>query len=60
MNFLRLFRSAAAFLLAAVLFSSTACASSTRSADVIAAALGEVGNAEGGGFSVVIRLPIEN
>ena len=47
MNFLRLFRSAAAFLLAAVLFSSTACASSTRSADVIAAALGEVGNAEG-------------
>lgn len=48
MNFPRVFRSAAAFLLAAVLLSSTACASS-RSADVIAAALGEVGNAEGPG-----------
>ena len=48
MNFPRVFRSAAAFLLAAVLLSSTAFAAS-RSADVIAAALGEVGNAEGPG-----------
>jgi len=48
MNFPRVFRSAAAFLLAAVLLSSTAFAAS-RSASVIAAALGEVGNAEGPG-----------
>ena len=49
MNFPRMFRSAAAFVLAAVLFSSTAFASSAKSADVISAALGEVGTTEGPG-----------
>lgn len=48
MNFPRVFRSAAAFFLAAVLLSSTAFAAA-RSGDVIAAALAEVGNAEGPG-----------
>ena len=49
MNLPHLVRSAAACILAAVLLCSTAYAAPAKSADVVAAALGEVGAAEGPG-----------